>query len=48
VARIAQRFHLFRREFQLESCRWTIRIEPRFAIACALIAMMADLRRENR
>ena len=23
-------------------------IEPRFAIACALIAMMADLRRENR
>src|SRR6266403_59787 len=48
VARIAQRFHLFRREFQLEILPVDDPIEPRFAIACALIAMMADLRRENR
>ena len=48
VARIAQRFHFFRREFQLEILPVDDPIEPRFAIACALIAMMADLRRENR
>jgi hypothetical protein len=48
VGRIAQRFHLFRREFQLEILPVDDPIEPRFAIACALIAMMADLRREDR
>lgn len=48
VARIAQRFHLFRREFQLEILPVDDPIEPRFAIACTLIAMMADLRREDR
>ena len=47
VAHITQVFHFFRREFELdiadpEAC------EPRFAIACALVAMMADLRREDR
>ena len=30
------------------SCRCPIPIEPRFAIACSLIAIMADLRREER
>jgi hypothetical protein len=48
VARIAQRFHFFRREFHLDLLPVDDPIEPRFAIACALIAMMADLRRENR
>jgi hypothetical protein len=48
VARIAQRFHLFRREFHLFILPVEDPIEPRFAIACALIAMMADLRREDR
>jgi hypothetical protein len=48
VARIAQRFHFFRREFRLEILPVDDPIEPRFAIACALIAMMADLRREDR
>lgn len=48
VARITQVFHLFRREFELELHQIDDPVEPRFAIACALIAMMADLRRENR
>src|SRR4051812_10088321 len=48
VARIAQRFHLFRREFLVDILPVSDPIEPRFAIACALIAMMADLRREDR
>lgn len=48
VARITQVFHFFRREFELDLLQVGDPIEPRFAIACALIAMMADLRRENR
>ncbi len=48
VARVSQVFHFFRREFVLEILQQDDPIEPRFAIACALIAMMADLRRENR
>jgi hypothetical protein len=48
VARITQVFHFFRREFDLDILQVEDPIEPRFAIACALIAMMADLRRENR
>jgi hypothetical protein len=48
VARITQIFHFFRREFVLQILPVEDPIEPRFAIACALIAMMADLRREDR
>jgi hypothetical protein len=48
VARIAQVFHFFRREFVLQILPVEGPVEPRFAIACALIAMMADLRREDR
>ena len=48
VAHIEQVFHFFRREFELDILQVDDPIEPRFAIACALIAMMADLRRENR
>jgi len=48
VARITQVFHFFRREFDLQILQVDDPIEPRFAIACALVAMMADLRRENR
>jgi hypothetical protein len=48
VAHITQVFHFFRREFELDIAQVDDPIEPRFAIACALIAMMADLRREER
>jgi hypothetical protein len=48
VARIQQRFHLFRRVFDLTILPVEDPIEPRFAIACALVAMHADLRREQR
>jgi len=47
VARVHQVFHFFRREFVLDLLQVDDPIEPRFAIACALIAMMADLRRES-
>ena len=48
VATLEQEFHFFRRVFELSILPVEDPIEPRFAIACALIAMMADLRRENR
>ncbi len=48
VALIEQQFRFFRRVFDLELLVVEDPIEPRFAIACALIAMMADLRREER
>jgi hypothetical protein len=48
VARITQIYHFFRREFALDLLPVDDPVEPRFAIACALIAMLADLRRENK
>jgi hypothetical protein len=48
VARLEQQFAFFRRVFDLEILQVQDPIEPRFAIACSLIAMMADLRREER
>ena len=48
VARIVQIYHFFRREFVLQILPVEDPIEPRFAIACALIALLADLRRENK
>lgn len=48
VARVQPVFHLVRREFLLELAAQRDPIEPRFAIACALVAMAADLRREQR
>lgn len=48
VAWLVQEFHFFRRVFHLELAEVQDPIEPRFAIACALIAIMADLRREDR
>jgi len=48
VALIEQQFRFFRRVFDLELLQVEDPIEPRFAIACTLIAMMADLRREER
>lgn len=47
VARVRQEFHFFRRVFQLRILPVEDPIEPRFAIACALVAMMSDLRRER-
>lgn len=47
VARIEQQFRFFRRVFDLTLLPVEDPIEPRFAIACALIALMADLRREE-
>jgi len=48
VARLTQQFRFFRRVFDLELLPVEDSIEPRFAIACALLAMMADIRREGR
>ena len=48
VARLEQQFAFFRRVFDLEILPVSDPIEPRFAIACSLIAIMADLRREER
>jgi uncharacterized protein YxjI len=47
VARIRQRFRCFVKEFDLELTS-SDRIEPRFAIACCLLALMAESRREDR
>jgi hypothetical protein len=47
VATLQQHFSFFRREFALTLHDVPDPIEPRFAIACALIALLADLRRES-
>jgi hypothetical protein len=47
VATVRQHFSFFRREFALSLHDCGDPIEPRFAIACALIALLADLRRES-
>jgi len=48
VAHVTQVFHFFRREFELDLLPVNDPLEPRFGIALALIAMMADIRREQR
>jgi hypothetical protein len=47
VARLVQVFRLFRKEFDLEIARADDPLDPRFLIACALIAVLADTRRES-
>ena len=48
VATLQQRFHWWRRVFELRLHEAPNPIEPRFAIACSLLALLADLRREGR
>jgi hypothetical protein len=47
VAYLTQRFHLLWREFDLVLPPNSQTIDSRFLLACALIAVMADLRRER-
>lgn len=47
VAHIQQVFTLFSKEFTLELGRESERIEPRFAIACAVFALVAESVRES-
>lgn len=46
VAWLEQSFRFFRREFEL-TLEPGADVEPRFAVACALVAVLADLRRER-
>ena len=48
VARLHQIFRFFRKEFELELLQVDDPIEPRFAVACALVAVLSDVRRERR
>jgi hypothetical protein len=48
VAEVEQDFSLWRRVFRLTILKTDDPIAPQFAIACALVAMLADLRREQR
>jgi uncharacterized protein YxjI len=47
VALVHQIFRLFRKEFELEILQVDDPIEPRFAVACALVALLADVGRER-
>lgn len=47
VAVVHQIFRFFRKEFELEILPVEDPIEPRFAVACALVAMLADVGRER-
>jgi uncharacterized protein YxjI len=48
VATIAQRFRFFVKEFELDLRPNQGRLDPKFAIACTLLALMAESRREDR
>ena len=47
VALLTQRFQIFRRTFALQILPGLQNLDPRFLIACSLVAVMADLRRES-
>ena len=47
VAVVHQIFRFFRKEFEVEILQVDDPIEPRFAVACALVALLADVRRER-
>lgn len=48
VATLAQRFTMFRKVFTLQLLPASQNFDARFLIACALVAVMADVRRESR
>jgi len=47
VALLAQQFRVFRKVFALQMLPASQKVDPRFLIACALVAVMADVRREG-
>jgi hypothetical protein len=47
VARLTQAFRFFRKEFLLEIVPTNDPVDPRFLVACALLAVLADARRES-
>jgi len=47
VARLLQTFRFFRKEFVLEIVPTGDPVDPRFLVACALLAVLADARRES-
>lgn len=48
VATLAQKFTMFRKVFTLQLLPASQNFDARFLIACALVAVMADVRRESR
>jgi len=47
VARLVQQFRIFRKVFSLQLPPASQNVDARFLIACALVAVMADVRRES-
>ena len=47
VALLIQRFRIFRKVFSLQLLPASQNVDARFVIACALVAVMADVRRES-
>jgi hypothetical protein len=47
VALLAQHFRIFRKVFALQMLPASQKVDPRFLIACALVAVMADVSRES-
>jgi uncharacterized protein YxjI len=47
VARLTQVFRFFRKEFALDIVPTDDPVDPRFLVACALLAVLADERRES-
>jgi uncharacterized protein YxjI len=48
VALLTQHFHIFRKVFALQLLPASQNVDARFLIACSLVAVMADVRRENQ
>jgi uncharacterized protein YxjI len=48
VALLSQQFRIFRKVFALQMLPTAQNVDGRFLVACALVAVMADVRRESR
>jgi len=48
VALLSQQFRIFRKVFALQILPTAQNVDARFLVACALVAVMADVRRESR
>jgi uncharacterized protein YxjI len=48
VALLVQQFRIFRKTFALQLLPASQNVDPRFLIACSLVAVMADIRRERQ
>src|SRR5581483_12020490 len=48
VCRITQQFRFFTKEFEVDLSMGLGQMDPRFALACSVLALMAEIHRQER